>query len=501
MLATSVLVLTWITPEDANEPELPDALPPPASFGEAEPDAPPIIAEPATPAEPSPPEIAALPPVPDVPVSACEDGELDRPVDRPTISELVAVRAQELDDRVRAAVRRPGVSPALRQGLLEALEPERQDAALAMIATAPDRIEDGFDHLAAVVSVIAWQALTGDSPRRARELARVAERGAPDDPLPYLVDALASEALGDLAGTMAALAEAFRLEPREPAVALAYLRRLRDTTELDAAVSAGSAYVADMPEDRQIARLLARLRMRRSAMASGTVRRLRGISLLAPAAVETGLTDRAMDVADRSLTEAARLLGVPRRDQLSLFVYRTHNELTVATCAPEWAAALYDGALHVDADRLATADSLTSLRHESLHAALHHAVPGSRPSGDPILPTWLDEGLAQYFAEEEALGAHRSFELMLRERTFVPMASMNGHFVVIDDPRDAGLAYHQALAMVLYLVDRRGERGIAEAVTYLQTGGDPDALMSGIGAPIDGESLLAFLEEHRRERR
>jgi hypothetical protein len=69
---------------------------------------------------------------------------------------------------------------------------------------------------------------------------------------------------------------------------------------------------------------------------------------------------------------------------------------------------------------------------------------------------------------------------------------MNGAFLVIDDPRDAGLAYHQALLMVRWLVERRGERGIAEAVRWLAEGGAPERVLEGVGAPLDGETLIAF---------
>jgi hypothetical protein len=502
-----ILLALLYTLGPADEVPAPGALPAPASFGIPEDAGVPLEelahseAERALAERPiAPPDRAALPPAPSGPVSGCESDELDGPVDRPTISELIAERASELDDRVRSAMRRPDASPALRQGLLGALDPAQQAVALERIAAAPDRVIDGFDHLTAVVSVLAWQALTADDARRARELARYAERGAPSDALPLLVDALASEELGDEAGAQLALAEAFRLEPREPAVSLAYVRRLRHGVELETAVNAADAYVTDVPEDRQMARLLARLRMRRAAMHDGTVRRLRGISLLAPAAVETALTDRVLDLTDRALTESARLLGVPRRGALAVFVYRTHNELVTATCAQSWVAALYDGALHVDADRLGSAEETAiSVRHEALHASLHDAIERAMPGGRPAhLPTWFDEGLAQYFANEEPFGARRSFALMVREHTYVPLPSMNGQFMVIDDPSDAGLAYHQALAMVLYLVDQRGERGIAAAVQYLREGGDPDALLSGVGAPLDGETLLAFLAQRLR---
>jgi tetratricopeptide (TPR) repeat protein len=446
-------------------------------------------------AEPPPPEEVRAAPAPVArlrpPIDPCEEAA-DAPVpSRPTLNELVAVRAAELDDRVRDALRRPDASPELRAGLLGALAPTSEESALAELARAPDRHRDGFDHLTAVLSVLAWQALAAHDTRRARALSLHASRLAPSDPLPRLALALAAEAEDDPAAAREALAEAFRLEPDEPAIALAYARRLRHGVELSAALAALDHYLAAHPDDAQLARLRARLLRRREAMPASTPWSSRGLTVLAPSSVPRRTAEEVLAQTEAALGEAARLLGVPRRAELSVFVYARHADLLHANCAQSWVGALYDGSLHVDAERLAAGpDALTSLRHEALHASLHGALEETsvRRSAPP---TWFDEGLAQYFAPEEP-GPERSFALIARERTYVPLASMNGAFLVIDDPRDAGLAYHQALLMVRWLVERRGERGIAEAVRWLAEGGPPERLLEGVGAPLDGEALVAF---------
>jgi hypothetical protein len=435
----------------------------------------------------APPPVARLRP----PVDPCEEASEEAAPRRPTLNDLVAVRAAELDDRVRDALRRPDASPELRAGLLAALAPTSEAQGLADLARAPDRHRGGFDHLTAVLSVLAWQALAARDPRRARALALHAGRLAPGDPLPRLALALAAEAEDDPVAAREALAEAFRLEPDEPAIALAYARRLRHGTDLPAALAALDHYLAAHPEDAQLARLRARLHRRLEALPETTSRASRGVTVLASSSVPRRTVEDVLDHTDAALAEAARLLGVPRRAELSVFVYARHAELLHANCAQPWVGALYDGALHVDAERLAAGrEALTSLRHEALHASLHGALEetSARRSAPP---TWLDEGLAQYFAPEDP-GPERSFALIARERTYVPLPSMDGAFLVIDDPRDAGLAYHQALLMVRWLVERRGERGIAEAVRWLAEGGAPERVLEGIGAPLDGDALVAF---------
>ena len=132
-----------------------------------------------------------------------------------------------------------------------------------------------------------------------------------------------------------------------------------------------------------------------------------------------------------------------------------------------------------------------------MHAAMDHALDTPRASR---LPTWLGEGVAQLFDEGGGDEVEDTFALLVREHTYVPLASLDGPFVDIEDSTDARIAYHQSLAMVLYLVDRRGERGLAEAMQHLVAGRSPASLLSSIDAPLDGETLLRFLEERAARR-
>jgi hypothetical protein len=167
-----------------------------------------------------------------------------------------------------------------------------------------------------------------------------------------------------------------------------------------------------------------------------------------------------------------------------------------AMCGQSWTAAAYDGVLHLDRslfDPRETSDAMRRgvLRHETLHAALH-----DRPRD---FPYWADEGIAQHFAGLHDPSAAADFARLVRDRTYVPLVSLDGAFLDIDDPADARLAYHQSLAMIDWLVAQRGERGIAELVARLDATGpggprDPSTLLGGIaGRPFDGDVLLAFL--------
>lgn len=408
---------------------------------------------------------------------------------RPSIDDLLQLRVAELNDRVRFVLSGTDASPALREGLTGAMSPGGDSArALEVLARAPDRVDDGFDLHVAVLVVLAARALgAGEIPSAVR-LATTAARAAPSDALPRVVLAVAYERRGDETAATDSFREAFTLDPEEPAIAYALAARLRDSPEPALAVRALDRYLAATPADLASSRMRARLARRVSEIPSPRATSRAGVTVVAPSSIEPGTTERALATVVDALAAAAHLLGVPRREALTVFVYPDREAMQRATCAQGWTGAMFDGALHTDVGTLARPrESSVMLRHESLHAAIHPLVPR--------VPTWLDEGLAQYLAEEESAGHFHSYALMIREHTWVPFGTMNDAFLVIDDARDAGLAYHQSLAMVLWLVDRRGERGVRDAIAWLSSGGDPTRVLDHAArGTLDGEGLLTFLE-------
>jgi hypothetical protein len=144
--------------------------------------------------------------------------------------------------------------------------------------------------------------------------------------------------------------------------------------------------------------------------------------------------------------------------------------------------------LHLDGDGLSQPEAMRQhVAHETLHAQLEAVAPRA--------PVWLHEGLAQRFAGQWTRGHEESYRFMIEREVWVPFASLEGSFQVIDDSDDARLAYHQSLAMVELVVERGGERAIQRAVEYLEGGGPPERLLSHLGGdrPFTGEELLAHL--------
>ncbi len=432
--------------------------------------------------EPAPPR-PALPPGA---VDPCGSGEDDPPIDRPDLNELLQLRIAELNDHMRAALASPHASDALRSGWAAALDPAHESEALGLLQRAPDRASGGFDTYVAVAVVLASRAL-GSDPARAIRYAELAERAGPEDPLPLVIDAIAHEHRAERAAARDRLVRAHALDPEEPAIAWALAWRLEDAADAHAALEAFDAYLAAVPDDRAAARRRARMLVRASTFEGATLYTQGSLTLVATPALPREQAMHALGVVQAGLARGASLLGVPQREELTIFVHPSAEAMRRATCTQAWTGAVFDGALETDVETLAAGRrGETSLAHEAFHASIHPAVPN--------VPTWLDEGLAEYASGEDRPSLLRSYELMVREHTWIPFATMNDAFLVIDDGTDAGLAYDQALAMVEWLVDRRGERGIRDAAAWLIGGGDPSRVLAEAAhGELDGETLLAFV--------
>ena len=160
------------------------------------------------------------------------------------------------------------------------------------------------------------------------------------------------------------------------------------------------------------------------------------------------------------LEEAAALTGTPRRERLTVIVYPSRDRFFAETRAPAWAGGLYDGG----AIRLAVKPSaelgvaVSALRHELMHAQLHTAVG--------CMPSWFNEGLAMYFAGDPPI---HQWVRMLRSPDTFDLSSLEAPSLVSLSNDQADRTYAESLAMIVFVLERSGERGLPAAVRTLQT--------------------------------
>ena len=425
-----------------------------------------------------------------------EPGEERSPYPRRGLAALLNERTDELVSRAR--VFSGTESDALRRGLRLLNEPGRGADAVVAAAAAPDRRVDGFDFASAIAVAAGARALAREGAaapntgphtgQDAEAVVAAALRSAGDEAITHVLAAHVARRRRDDIGARAALAAAFEGDPEEPAVAFALGQALAHTPDEEGALRALAVYLDVFPDDIEAARLARRLEVRRDLAVHFRSLSLGGVTLRHHPSISPDAAREALSLTVRVLEDAARLLGVSRRPELSVVAYGSREELRASTCVPGWAGGVFDGTLRLAGPTMALrAERERVIRHEGLHAALSAAAGPT--------PYWFNEGLAQRFAHERTSSHRRSWARLRRTGLVIPFPSLDGSFLDIDDPADAGLAYHQSLAMVDLLAARRGERVFGDAVTYLRGGGDRRRLFDELAGarPLSSADLLEFL--------
>ena len=126
------------------------------------------------------------------------------------------------------------------------------------------------------------------------------------------------------------------------------------------------------------------------------------------------------------------------------------------------AAGFYHGVIRIRGATQLTVNLSEVLHHELAHAAFDHAAPSM------ILPGWLSEGAAEWFAARALGKRHLSagqlgaLQRSLREGALIPMSTLNKPTFGRLGNHAASLAYLQSYAMVEFLARERGERELRE---------------------------------------
>ena len=378
------------------------------------------------------------------------------------------------------------------QGLIQMELRRRMDALpsdddRSTVMRAGRALDEGNIPATVNVTALLVAAFESKTPERLLPVADQAGREHPDDPDVQVAKARLAEQIGRAELRIETLRRARRALPRDPAIGWSIAQLLRDTPDLDEAIAGLDAYLAADPVPALV-RLRARLQVQRDIQHDYRKRQRNGVTLLwAPDSISEDQADAVLAEIDGLLHEASRLTGTALRSRLTVVVYPGREELLAVSCVRNWTGALYDGSLRVVAAQgQPTGVDLQTLRHESLHAAVLPEAPKA--------PRWFHEGLAQEFANE-APRVQNEWRLMIRNRTWIPFASLDGSFQAFEDGNDAGLAYAQSLALIELVRDLGGEGAIADLVHSFKEGADTETALAHAArrSTVAGDDLLDFL--------
>ena len=139
--------------------------------------------------------------------------------------------------------------------------------------------------------------------------------------------------------------------------------------------------------------------------------------------------------------------------------------------APEWAAGLNDGTIHVPLrgmERLSVA-LVAVLRHELAHSFIRARTGGN-------CPTWLQEGISQWLEGGDPRREDAVVAAAARQGRLLPLFTLEGPFQSLP-PEQIGLAYAESLSAVAQIVRTRGEPAIVR-------------LLAGLGDRLPAEEAL-----------
>lgn len=196
-----------------------------------------------------------------------------------------------------------------------------------------------------------------------------------------------------------------------------------------------------------------------------------------------GLMRSLRDHADESLPVLAERLMMPMGQPVDVFVSTTDAQFRQVQpgVPPAWAdATAYPalGAIYLRAPgaRRDTEPLTQVLDHELVHVVVGRAFAPARP------PTWLQEGLAQFHAEQHDL---QDLRTLAGAAMFgpIPLDELERSFP--ENPHAAGLAYAESVDFLVWLESTYGRTAVPTLVASMQQGDSlADAVRRATGEPL-----------------
>jgi len=181
--------------------------------------------------------------------------------------------------------------------------------------------------------------------------------------------------------------------------------------------------------------------------------------------------------------EVGRAMQYYPSSDIQVILYSS-QQFQEVTDAPGWSGGIYDGKIRIPIGGIEqeTPGLRRLLYHEYTHAAVR--AISSR------CPTWLNEGLAQYFEGREVASRQREALKRISEAGNLPLLSnLEGSFMGFDG-NQARYAYLFSLSAVRHMIDRYGMYRVKTVLDELGRGADTGKALS--------TGLLVSYEEFER---
>jgi tetratricopeptide (TPR) repeat protein len=290
-----------------------------------------------------------------------------------------------------------------------------------------------------------WKALEkGDVDRAARSFAE-ALTIQPNDPVLLLGAGASAHGQGKPKQAMAHLQRALEMDPRLATATRLLGHIAYQEGEVDLAIRTYEKALKLGP-DAVLSSELAAWRKDADAHHMFEERRFDRFRVQFEGRAEEALASQATTVLNEAFWRIGKKLGAYPADTIITILY-TEKQFRDITRAPEWSGGQYDGRIRIP---VAGATRDPRLFEEVLTHELTHAMLASlAPRG---IPTWLNEGLAQYFDGSDPEAARGRMQVFGGS---MPLSKLEGSFQQMTGAQ-AQVAYDESLLAVTVLFDRPG---------------------------------------------
>lgn len=172
-------------------------------------------------------------------------------------------------------------------------------------------------------------------------------------------------------------------------------------------------------------------------------------------------------ILENAYGDVGRALSYYPEHEIAVILY-SNQQFQDVTDAPGWSGGIYDGKIRIPIGGIE--HETPGLRRLLIHEYTHAVVRAITPRR---VPTWLNEGLAQYFEGREVDSRQKEMLRQLTQAGKVPaLAELEGSFLGLSGPQ-ASYAYLLSLSAVRHMVDRYGMYRVKSVLEELSAGADP----------------------------
>jgi tetratricopeptide (TPR) repeat protein len=291
-----------------------------------------------------------------------------------------------------------------------------------------------------------WKELRDGNGDRAEALFARALTLRPNDPVLVLGSGAAAQAQGHHREAMLRLQRALDLEPRLTVASQLLGQIAYDEGDVDLAIRTNEKALKYAPSDAGLASRLEAWRREAAVHHTFEERRYDRFRVMFEGRAEESLAAQATTVLTSAFWRIGAKLGEYPSNTIVVILY-TEKQFRDITRAPEWSGGQYDGRIRIP---VAGASQKPELFERVLTHELTHAMVASiDPRG---MPTWLNEGLAQYFDGTDPQLARRRMKTLGRP---TPLKTLAGSFGQLS-ATDAQVAYDESLLAAGVMFDRPG---------------------------------------------